>query len=85
MHRQKKQAPDYREPVHDKPVLAPEEDYFLKPLTLLEGVGWDVGLESLAQAPRPNATAIRVTKAMCFIGLGSIVWSAEMTEIHCLR
>lgn len=46
------------------------EDYFLKPFTFLEGAEEEeAGLVSLAQAPRPKATATRVMKAMFFIVL----------------
>lgn len=43
------------------------KDYFLKPLTFFAGLGADVGLASLAQAPRPKATATRVRREMDFI------------------
>ena len=52
-------------------------NYFLKPLTLLEAVGWDSCLWSLAQAPRPNATATRVIKAIFFIVLYSFLFFAK--------
>jgi hypothetical protein len=52
-------------------------NYFLKPLTLLEAAGWDSCLWSLAQAPRPNATATRVIKAILFIIWYSFLYFAK--------